>query len=151
MSTGPVLNGWQSIAAATNATSFHRPQITQAMLAEFDELRRLDQRKQELRDELLSLLDAGAEIQPGPLSVEVQEYESKTLSFAKLCAIGGEEWAEDIRQRIEPSVSRRLIISSEGGTAYGSRPQAANHRRPRPQGRIGGGIPEVFSEDDPGV
>jgi hypothetical protein len=104
-----------------------------------------------LREELLSLLAEGAEIQPGPRWVEVQECESKILSFAKLCAIGGELWVEDVRKRIEPTVSRRLIISSEGGTAYGSRPQAANHRRPRPQGRIGGGIPDIVSEDDPGV
>jgi hypothetical protein len=151
MSTGPVLNGWQAILAGANLNATRRPQITQTMLAEFDELRRLDQRRQELRDALLSLLDEGAAILPGPLSVEVQEHESRTFSFAKLCAIGGEQWAEDVRKRIEPSVSRRLIISSDGRTAYGSRPQAANQRRPRSQGRIGGGIPEVFSEDDPGV
>jgi len=151
MSTGPVLNGWQAILAGANLNATRRPQITQTMLAEFDELRRLDQRRQELRDALLSLLDEGAAILPGPLSVEVQEHESRTFSFAKLCAIGGEQWAEEVRKRIAPTVSRRLIISSEGGTAYGSRPQAANQRRPGPQGRIGGGIPDIVSEDDLGV
>jgi hypothetical protein len=111
MTRAPVLNGWQSIAAATNATCFHRPQITQAILAEYEELKRLDQRRQQLRDELLSLLDDGAEIQPGPLRAEVQQDERKILLFAKLCAIGGEEWAEEVRERIEPTVTRRLIIS----------------------------------------
>ena len=116
MSTVPV-NGWQAIAAATSSDSTRRPRITQAMLAEYQELKRLEERRRQLREEVLSLLAEGAEIQPGRLWVEVHEQESKTLSFAKLCAVGGEQWAEEVRKRIEPTVWSKLIISSDGQIA----------------------------------
>ena len=148
MTAGPA-NGWQSILAAASPDTTRGPQITQAMLAEFEELKGLEARKRQLREELLSLLAEGAEIQPGPLRADVQEYESRTFSFAKLCAIGGEQWAEDVRNRIEPTMSRRLVISSDERAVNGSRPRAANQRSSRPQGRIACDTRDLVCGDDP--
>lgn len=100
-----------------------RPRITQAMLAEYEALKCQEARRQQLRGELMILLDQGAEIERGPRMVEIREQVQKSLSFAKLAALGGEHWAEEIRCRIEPTVYRHLIIHAEPVQAN-RRPQA---------------------------
>lgn len=99
------------------------------MLAEYEELKRQEQRRQQLRDELVSLLEGGAEIEPGPLSVEIREQERRTLSFANLCAIGGEPWAQDIVRRIDPIRCRALILLSAEQDRRNNRWQTARRRQ----------------------
>jgi hypothetical protein len=110
MTTRPVLDGWQALATAMSR--YPAPRITQAMLVEYEELKRQEQRKQQLRDELVSLLEQGAEIEPGPLCAELRECERHSFSFAKLCALGGQQWAEDLRNRIEPISSCSLVVGT---------------------------------------
>jgi hypothetical protein len=110
MTTGPVLNAWQAIVAAANVNPSDRPRITQAMLAEHERLRLLGERRRQLRDQLVALLEQGAEIEPGPLWAELREREAKNFSLAKLAAIGGQQWAEDLKRQIEPTVFHNVIV-----------------------------------------
>jgi hypothetical protein len=131
MTTVPV-NGWQSISAAANLDSTRRPRITQAMLAEYEQLKRQEEQRRQLRDELMSLLTAGAAIEPGPLWAAIREQERRSLTFTKLCALGGQQWAEDIRSRIESIRCRSLVIRTVARGARRRSSQAASNRIPRP-------------------
>jgi hypothetical protein len=80
------------------------------MLAELQELKRQQARKEELRDEIMFMLEEGAEIEVGPLQVEIRELEQRTISYAALSQVVGEAEAAAIKSRIEPTARRHLIV-----------------------------------------
>ena len=53
----------------------------------------------------MKLLNEGAEIEPGKLDAAIEERQRRSISFDKLCALGGTAWAEDIRNQIEPTIA----------------------------------------------
>ena len=99
-----------SLRAANGNFKWRPRRITQAMLAEYEELKLLEDRRRQLRQKLISLLDAGVDIESGPLTAEIKEYEQRTITLAKLQQVGGEQWAAEIKSRVEPTVARRLIV-----------------------------------------
>lgn len=85
-------------------------QILQASLAEYKELQACERRRQQLRNNLIYYLLHDAQIEPGALNAELQERSLRLFSFDKLVALGGMEWATEVRARIEPTVSQSVII-----------------------------------------
>lgn len=58
----------------------------------------------------MDLLDTGATVESGSLSVEIREVESRRLDFGKLSVLLGSDRAEELQAQVEPSVSRHLIL-----------------------------------------
>ena len=85
-------------------------QITQEMLAAYEDLKRCEQEKDRFRTFLLCLLDQGAEVEPGPLTVELKEREERRFSFARLRRVVGQADVEQLRSRIEPTFCRYLRV-----------------------------------------
>ena len=59
------------------------------------------------------LIDAGAAVEPGPLTATLDDYQSRTLSRDKVVRLLGETDAEWIISHVEPSVSRRLTVCAD--------------------------------------
>jgi hypothetical protein len=68
-----------------------------------------------LRAAILEKLNANAPIEPGPLTVTIRRQESRTFSYDKLVNLVGEEYANALRERIEPTVSTHVIVRASSG------------------------------------
>jgi hypothetical protein len=108
-------------------------QITQALLAAYEDLRSLERQKHHLRAYLLRLLDQGAEVEPGPLTLEVKEREERRLSFARLRRVVGQAEAEQLRSQIEPVLFRYLRVHRvvQHDPANGRQAEGWQHDRDR--------------------
>jgi hypothetical protein len=84
--------------------------VTQHELAVYLELSKQARRQRALRAELLSLLDAGAWVEPGPLSVRVESTTRRVLSAKALAAVLGEEQVRQLQEEVGPTVCRHLVI-----------------------------------------
>ena len=60
--------------------------------------------------ELMELLDEGATVESGNLTAEIRQVAARRVDFPKLVAVIGTDRAEELRSRVEPSVSRQLIL-----------------------------------------
>jgi hypothetical protein len=86
------------------------PAVTQAMLAEFVEIRRLLRRREELRVLILELLEAGRPVEAGPLTASVRRRERRALTAANLGEVIGEENLRVFMAAIPPVTFRRLVV-----------------------------------------
>ena len=84
--------------------------VTQAQLQEFLELRELAWRHDELREQLLTRLQAGAWIEPGRLTAKVELKHKPIFSNKALTQVLGEARVRELRDAVEPTVFRYLII-----------------------------------------
>ena len=88
--------------------------ITQAMLREYRKLQQeaaeADRLRLEHQKMLLAEMDAGADVEPGRLGVELVENELRCFSFEKVSRIAGEELAKQIRKQIDPSIQRYVRV-----------------------------------------
>ena len=84
--------------------------ITQAMLATYEDLKRCQRQKDRLRADMLRLFDQGAEVEPGPLTLEVKEQEERRLSFSRLIQVVGQAGVEQLKSQIEPIFCRYLRV-----------------------------------------
>ena len=80
------------------------------MLAAYEDLKSLERQKDRLRAHLLRLFEQGAEVEPGPLTLEVKEREERRLSFARLCRVVGEAGVEQLQSQMEPVLCRYLYV-----------------------------------------
>lgn len=89
-------------------------QIRQADLESYRDLsnqsRELNWTVEKMRKSLLSRIDAGVPIEPGPLDAELVETEQKRMTNDELVRILGIEVVENVRAAILPSKSRSLKI-----------------------------------------
>jgi hypothetical protein len=80
------------------------------LLSAYQELCEVAREKKQLNEELKTLLKQGAEIEPGLLTAEVRTSEMRNLSYPKVVQVLGEEFASQLRSRVEPTVCRRLLV-----------------------------------------
>jgi len=94
----------------------HRPApssplvVTQDQLSLYQELCEVAREKELLRRRIMDLLDQGAAVEPGNLSVEIKPQEARLLTAEKLRAVLGPERVEVLRAQVEPTVRRQLIV-----------------------------------------
>ena len=93
------------------------PVIPQSLLAEYRDLTALLRERQQLRDQIFQMLELGATVEMGPLSAQIREVQSCTLSAGKLTAILGEERVEELKQQVESTVSRQLVVGEDRPSA----------------------------------
>ena len=84
--------------------------VSQAMLREFKVLAARAKRLRALRARLVALLEAGAPIQPGPLTATVTRREVRRLTKGKLIALIGAKRVETFMERIALSESTSLSV-----------------------------------------
>lgn len=86
--------------------------VPQSLLREYADLERQQQRLRQLREEILTLLDAEAEIEPGPLTAEGKTIELYRITRRTLTEGLGltEEVVEAIRGLGPPVVQHRLRV-----------------------------------------
>lgn len=84
--------------------------VKQSQLAELCRLREQERRCDQLRRELVELLESGAEIEQGPLTAFVEIQSQRRITSTKLAALVGAEQVELWKLEIEPTVSRMLRI-----------------------------------------
>ena len=103
-----VLDGNDQSEAPSSTVS--RSVITQEQLAQYRDLCARSREQKAMRRELMDLLDAGATVASGSLSVEIREVTSRRLDFGRLSVLLGSDRAKELRAQVEPSVSRHLIL-----------------------------------------
>src|SRR5687767_5084879 len=78
-----------------------RRMITRAILSEYwiaqSQSKKLHDQPNRMRERLLELRRAGAEVEPGPLALRVEAREDRRPTWADLVAVPGEEQADDLR------------------------------------------------------
>ena len=97
------------------------PVITQRMLADYRRLKSMRNHHDQLRKQLLQLVEAGATVEDGRLDVDVRVTTQQRLTVAALVELLGPDVVEELRDSVEPSVFRTLVITER---------QTEAHRRP---------------------
>jgi len=90
--------------------------VSQADLADFLQLREQFRRHKEVRDGLLALLEAGAPVEPGPLTARVRRVPRQLLCPRTLTPVLGEDRVQELLARVEPTVYRFLDVTGPGST-----------------------------------
>src|SRR5437764_1247622 len=89
-----------------------RPRIiTQGVLEQFAEYKRIAKQHDDLRQHLRQLLERGAEVEPGRLSLGLRVSEQRRLTQAALLPLLGPDVVEDLKRRVTPTVYRQLILT----------------------------------------
>ncbi len=101
------------------------PVISQSLLAEYRKLTRLQDERKKLREEILALIERQAIVEPGALTARIREVPSRTFSTGKLCAVLGEQQVEELKQQVELTISRHLIVTDRQ-SAEDSREQSSS-------------------------
>jgi predicted metal-dependent hydrolase len=102
--------GIRSIRKTDKRNRPQPPMITQDMLFELLRLRAKNKRLDELRTEIHALLEDGAEIERGSLDLAVRISNQKRLTERFLINQLGKEAVEELKELVEPTVFRRLIV-----------------------------------------
>ena len=84
--------------------------VTQTQLQEFLEIREQYRKYKPLHGQLATLLQAGAWIEPGRLTAKVELKHKSILSIKALTQVLGEARVRELRDAVEPTVFRYLII-----------------------------------------
>jgi hypothetical protein len=84
--------------------------VTQAQLQEFLDIREQAWKYQPLHEQLVTLLQAGAAIEPGRLTAKVELERRPIFSNKALTQVLGEARVRELREAVEPTVYRHLII-----------------------------------------
>ena len=91
-----------------------RPRISQTQLENYlrlqQQVKSYEQTRLELQRQLLALYDANAEIEEGVLGIERVESQAKIFSFGKVAAIVGEEYARNIKDQIDPTMTTYIKV-----------------------------------------
>lgn len=97
---------------ARDRSAFARATISQEILQEYAELQRQQLRLGRLRKEILALLDEGAEVEPGLLTVRRETATIYRITRRSLTEVMGlsEEEVEEIRFQSPPVVQDRLQV-----------------------------------------
>jgi hypothetical protein len=94
-----------------------RTMITQTRLRDYldtsKKINALKARQAELRAQLIDLYDRGAVREPGPLRVTITQSARRTLSFARISELLGEDEATRIRDEITPTIQTRVRVTGE--------------------------------------
>lgn len=92
-----------------------RQLITQHKLEAYRQVKQqadaAEKKRVELQRELIALLDANAEVQLGPLAVQLIEWQAKNFSFDKVAAVLGHQYATEIKSQIEPTLIRFVQVA----------------------------------------
>jgi hypothetical protein len=84
--------------------------VTQAQLQEFLEIREQYRKYKPLHEQLVTLLQAGAAIELGRLTAKVELKHKPILSIKALTPVLGEDRVRELRDAVQPTVFRFLII-----------------------------------------
>ena len=91
-----------------------RPLITQAQLKIYQwceqQVKNIEQQRQDLQQRLKTLCDLKADVEPGPLDIEYVESQAKIFSLDKVAAVIGTPDANDLRQKLEPTVTQFIKV-----------------------------------------
>lgn len=88
------------------------PQISQNELQHLLELRECSKQQKELLRSIKKKYEQGCATEPGPLSLDVKECQSKSFSFDKVSSILGRDKAEELRDKIPVSISKHFKVIS---------------------------------------
>ena len=62
------------------------------------------------RQQLIGLLEAGAAVEPGPLTARLDVREHRTLTWASVADAAGAEWTDWLRGAVEPVATTHLTV-----------------------------------------
>lgn len=103
----------------SSPTAPHPPTLPPPQAVTQDELRRLQtglrQRREteRLRKSILERLGAGAGIECGPLTAEVEEKRMRQITRTVLERLWGSEYVENLRQHLPYTVQRHLKVTNQ--------------------------------------
>jgi hypothetical protein len=97
-------------AETTPSNSEQSSLIRQETLRRYSELKEFEREKDELRKALMKMLDEGATIEPGRLTVKIKEQQSKRVSKQVLIDLLGVEETSQLYERIPPKSQRSLTV-----------------------------------------
>jgi hypothetical protein len=86
------------------------PAVTQMLLSEYQELCAYNRRRETLRELIIALLESGASVHPGPLTVTLNVAERLHPTWDKIEAVVGKAGVNAIRSQIEPTSFRMLRL-----------------------------------------
>lgn len=101
----------------TSGEAWIGPIIPQKMLAEYMKLVKLCKKKDQMRQEILDLIDLGAKVEEGRCSVEVQQCKQVRASWKNLEKLLDKEHVQWLRDNTQPTTTKRLVVS--GGEVLG--------------------------------
>jgi hypothetical protein len=108
------VNPYEMLRVPVDTGNTTRTMIHQGELAEFMRLqaqsRELRRRLQQERDRLRQLVETGAPVERGPLTIEVRESVFRRVTKALIVEVLGEDVYDDLQDMAEPRVTRRLVI-----------------------------------------
>ena len=84
--------------------------IYQSELAELMVLRAISDRCTELRNKLVKQLDNGAEIEPGPLTLELDRHQEQRMNWTSLGKYAGTEVYNSLRYLVPKTIQQRLSV-----------------------------------------
>ncbi len=98
------------------------PVITQAKLKAFLQIKQqadaAEKKRVELQRELIALVDANAEIQRGPLDLQLIERQAQKFSYDKVAAVLGHQYATEIKSQIEPTLIRFVQVAHRAADLF---------------------------------
>lgn len=102
-----------SVCSQQPSTHDRRPSvITQAMLEEYEVLKKHEQRKKELRLQLIALLDAGATVESGTLTAFIHLHEDRRFTHTNLLPFVGPAGVEELKQEVQRTVQKQLVVTA---------------------------------------
>ena len=117
------------VSARSPQSSLSRPVpqsrqvITQSKLRDYLRIKRQadvsEKKRVEQQRELIALIDANADVQPGPLAVQLIERQAKKFSFDKVAAVVGDQYAIEMKSQIEPTLIRFIQVADCGADLTG--------------------------------
>lgn len=99
---------------ARQPTAVAEPMIAQRQLDRYRHLTAMLAERNQLRQELVELLAAGASIESGPLSLAERTYYTRRLTQTKLREFIGDDGVDWILTQMEPKPSRVLTVREHG-------------------------------------
>ena len=113
--------GWGGLRSGQSERRQNQPAapiITQDMLAELRRGKAQAQHYRKLRMEVTQLHESGAVVENGPLDVDLKITTQRRLTTAALVEVLGAEEVEELKDAVEPTVVRTLVITERETEAH---------------------------------
>jgi hypothetical protein len=87
------------------------PVVTQEILSVYRQMSEAVNIKEKLRNKIIADLDAGAVIEPGPLTARIRICEQRRFNAKALATVLGATWVNEVKPQLPLSTTRQLIVA----------------------------------------
>jgi hypothetical protein len=101
---------WPAESTSTEQSS--RTTISQSELRQYRMLQECERERKQMREILLQRLDNGSAVEPGKLTVDVQQSQTRRLTKGNLTRLLGEETVAGLTELVELTTQRSLVVGN---------------------------------------